>query len=148
ELSLLTSMGAQPASVIPRPFYENRINGRMDYTINSKHSAYFSVSTQANNSLNDQSAGFYDLTSGHFTVNHLNVANLTVNSTLSPTLINQLSVGTQYWNNLIDSKTRAPLFTFADGIQFGTNTNVPQQSIQRKYQFKDDIAKSFGKHTI
>src|ERR1043166_7706484 len=147
ELNLATSIGAKPAAVIPRPFYENRINGRMDWTINQKHSAYFSVSTQANDSLNDQSDGTMDLTEGNFTVNHLQVANLSFNSAFTPTLVNQLTLGWQYWNNLIDSKTRTPLITFPDA-QFGTNTNVPQNSIQRKYQFKDDISKIMGNHTF
>jgi hypothetical protein len=106
------------------------------------------VTTQANNSLNDQSNGFFDLTEGNFTVNHLQVANLTVNSSLTPTLINQFTAGFQYWNNLIDSTTKVPLFTFPTGIQFGTNTNVPQNSIQRKYQFKDDVTKIVGRHTF
>ncbi|HEY6307098.1 MAG TPA: TonB-dependent receptor [Candidatus Angelobacter sp.] len=148
QLQLVTNLGAQPASTIPTPFFENRLNGRLDWTINSKHSVYFSVSTQANNSLNDQSGGTFDLTEGNFTKNHLQIANLTVNSAFSPTLINQFTLGFQYWNNLIDSATRAPLFTFPNSIQFGTNTNVPQNSIQRKYQFKDDVAKTFGKHTF
>src|SRR5215472_4532741 len=151
ELKLVTNLGAQPAAIIPTPFYENRINGRMDWTINNKHSAYLSVSTQANNSLNDQSASTFDLTEGNFTVNHLQVANLTLNSALTPTLINQFTVGFQYWNNVIDSPTRAPNFTFplsAGTIQFGTNINVPQGSVQRKYQFKDDLSKGVGKHTF
>jgi Carboxypeptidase regulatory-like domain/TonB dependent receptor len=148
ELTLATPIGAQPAAVIPTPFFENRINGRMDWTINSKHSAYFSVTTQANNSLNDQSDGTLDLTAGNFTINHLQIANLTLNSAISPTLVNQFTLGFQYWNNLIDSKNRAPLVTFLGGEQFGTNTNVPQNSIQRKYQFKDDIAKTIGRHTF
>src|SRR5215472_3284851 len=159
ELSLVKGLGplvggldAQPAATVPTPFYENRLNGRLDYTINSKHSAYLSVSTQANNSLNDQSNGQFDLSEGNFTVNHLQIANLTVNSALSDTLINQFTAGWQYWNNLIDSTTKVPLFTFPNGtptgIQFGTNTNVPQNSIQRKFQFKDDIAKTMGRHTF
>src|SRR5215470_7555194 len=151
ELKLVTNLGAQPAAIIPTPFYENRINGRMDWTINNKNSAYLSVSTQANNSLNDQSASTFDLTEGNFTINHLQVANLTLNSALTPTLINQFTVGFQYWNNLIDSPTRAPNFTFplsAGTIQFGTNINVPQGSVQRKYQFKDDLSKGVGKHTF
>ena len=147
QLQLVTALGAQPAAIIPRPFYENRINGRMDWTINHQHSAYLSVSTQANDSLNDQSDGTMDLTEGNFTVNHLQVANLTFNSAFTPTLVNQLTLGWQYWNNLIDSKTRAPLVTFPDA-QFGTNTNVPQNSIQRKWQFKDDVSKTVGKHTF
>jgi hypothetical protein len=148
ELSRVTNLGAQPAATIPTPFFENRINGRLDWTINPNHSAYFSVSTQANNSLNDQSGGLFDLSEGNFTINHLQVANLTVNSAFTPTLINQFTFGFQYWNNLIDSTTKVPLFTFPKGIQFGTNTNVPQNSIQRKYQFKDDLSKTFGNHTF
>src|SRR6266851_597182 len=148
ELSLVTSLGAQPISVVPTPFFGNRLNGRLDYTFNSKHSAYLSVSTQANNSLNDQSGATFDASEGNFTKNHLQVANLTVNSAFSPTLVNQFTAGFQYWNNLIDSTTRAPLFTFPNNIQFGTNTNVPQNSIQRKFQFKDDVSKTFGNHTF
>jgi hypothetical protein len=147
QLNLVTSLGAQPASVVPTPFFENRLNGKLDYTINSKHSAYLSVSTQANNSLNDQSNGTFDLTEGNFTVNHMQIANLSLASSLSPTLVNQLTLGFSYWNNLIDSTTRAPLVTFPDA-QFGTNTNIPQQSFQTKFQFKDDVAKTVGRHTF
>jgi hypothetical protein len=147
ELQLVTSLGAQPAAVIPTPFFENRLNGRLDWTINDKHSAYISVSTQANNSLNDQSNGTFDLTEGNFTKNHLQVANLTLNSSLTPTLVNQFTFGFQYWNNLIDSTNRVPLITFPSA-QFGTNTNIPQNSIQRKYQFKDDVTKTIGRHTF
>jgi len=147
QLNLVTSLGAQPSATIPTPFYENRIAGRLDWTINSKHTAYLSVATQANNSLNDQSGGGFDLTEGNFTKNHLQVANLTLNSAFSSRLLNQFTVGWQYWNNLIDSKTRTPLITFPSA-QFGTNTNVPQESIQRKWQFKDDLSKTVGKHTF
>src|SRR6266699_7145167 len=151
QLNLVTSLGAQPAATVPTPFFENRVAGRMDWTINSKHTAYLSVATQANNSLNDQSDGTFDLTEGNFTKNHLQIANLTLNSVFSPTLINQFTAGWQYWNNLIDSTTRTPLVTFPLGqssVQFGTNTNVPQESIQRKWQFKDDLSKTVGKHTF
>src|SRR5713101_6350822 len=147
QLKLVTSLGAQPSPTIPTPFYENRIAGRMDWNISSKHTAYLSVATQANNSLNDQSDGTFDLTEGNFTVNHMQIANITLNSAFTPTLINQFTAGWQYWNNLIDSTTRAPLITFPSA-QFSTNTNVPQQSIQRKFQFKDDLSKIVGKHTF
>ncbi len=147
QLNLVTSLGAQPAANVPTPFFENRIAGRLDWTINSKHSLYLAVATQANNSLNDQSDGTFDLTEGNFTKNHLQLANLTLNSAFSSTLLNQFTAGWQYWNNLIDSTTRTPLITFPLA-QFGTNTNVPQESIQRKWQFKDDLSKTVGKHTF
>jgi hypothetical protein len=132
ELVLAKNAGlaAQPATSIPTPFYETRYNARMDWSINSKNSVYGSYSVQTNNSLNDQSTGTDDLTNGNFTTNHLIVANVTLSSLLSPTSVNQLTAGYQYWNNLIASNISAPLVTFPDSIQFGTNTNVPQHSWQ------------------
>jgi carboxypeptidase family protein len=149
ELVLAQNAGlaAQPAATIPRPFYEWRYNGRMDWIINSKNTAYLSYNSQANDSLNDQSDGTGDLTNGNFTKNHLQLANFTLNSILSNTTINQFTLGYQYWNNIIDSHISAPLVIFPDA-SFGTNTNVPQQSFQRKWQFKDDVSKTIGKHTL
>ncbi len=149
ELMLAKSAGlaAQPATSIPTPFYETRYNGRVDWTINSKNSLYASYSAQTNNSLNDQSTGTGDLTNGNFTTNHLIVANVTLNSLISPTAVNQFTAGYQYWNNLIASNISAPLVTFPDA-SFGTNTNVPQQSWQKKWQFRDDVSKTIGKHTL
>jgi outer membrane receptor protein involved in Fe transport len=149
ELTLAANAGlaAQPAATIPRPFYETRYNGRLDWTINDRNSAYISYSSQANDSLNDQSDTKGDLTNGNFTVNHLQVANLTLTSQLAPTMVNQFTFGWQYWNNLIASDISAPLVVFPSAY-FGTNTNVPQQSFQRKWQFRDDLSKTIGKHTL
>ena len=77
ELTLAKSAGlaADPASSIPRPFFETRYNGRLDWTVNNRNTAYVSYNSQANNSLNDQSDGTGDLTNGNFTTNHLQLAN-------------------------------------------------------------------------
>jgi outer membrane receptor protein involved in Fe transport len=149
ELVLAKNAGlaAQPALVVPRPFHEWRYNGRTDWTINNRNTAYISYSSQANDSLNDQSDGTMDLTEGNFTTNHLQIANFTLNSMLSHSLVNQFTFGFQYWNNLIASHINAPLVTFPSA-QFGTNGNVPQQSFQRKWQFKDDVSKTIGNHTL
>ena len=87
------------ASLSTRP----ATTARMDWTINNKNSAYVSYSSQANNSLNDQSDGTRRSDNGNFTVNHLQLANFTLNSLLSNSTVNQFTVGFQYWNNLIAS---------------------------------------------
>ena len=149
ELTIAANAGlaAQPALVIPRPFYETRYNGRLDWTINKNNTAYVSYNSQANNSENDQSDGTGDLTNGNYTRNHLQLANFTLSSILPNNMVNQFTFGYQYWNNLIASNISAPLVVFPSA-SFGTNTNVPQQSFQRKWQFKDDISKTFGNHTL
>jgi hypothetical protein len=140
-------LAAQPSAEIPRPFFETRYNGRLDWTLNSRNNMYASYSAQSNNSNNDQSDGTGDLTNGNFTTNQMIIANVTLNSLLSNSSVNQFTAGYQYWNNLIASHISAPLVTFPDA-SFGTNTNVPQQSWQRKWQFRDDISKTIGKHTL
>jgi hypothetical protein len=149
ELTLAKANGfaAEPEAAIPRPFYEWRYNARMDWNINSKNSVYASYTSQSNNSLNDQSSGISDATNGNYTTNHLQLASISLNSLLSSTTVNTLTMGYQYWNNLIASNISAPLITFPDA-NIGTNTNVPQQSWQRKWQFRDDMSKTIGKHTL
>lgn len=150
ELTLVKSLGADPASIIPTPYHDTRINARIDHTLNSRHNIFASYSDQKNLGLNDQFAGIggrADLTAGNFTKNRLLLGNVTLNSAFSNTVVNAATVGYQYWNNLIDTDKKVPTFTFPTGITFGTNTNVPQQSYQSKYQFKDDLSITRGNHT-
>jgi outer membrane receptor for ferrienterochelin and colicin len=149
ELTIAKANGFadQPSATIPRPFFEWRYNGRTDWVVDSKNTVYLSYTSQVNDSLNDQSDATMDLTEGNFTRNHMIVSNLTWNSLFSSTTVNQFTFGYQYWNNLIDSDLRAPNVIFPHA-SFGTNTNVPQQSFQKKWQFRDDLSKTVGRHTF
>src|SRR2546426_232581 len=140
------TLAAQPAATISTPYTDTRYNGRLDHNFNANHHFFLSFATQGNRDLNDQSGNSNDLSEGNFQTNQLYVANATLNSVFSSRLVNSFTAGWQYWNNLIDSTTRAPLFVFPKGISFGTNTNVPQQSYQKKWQFRDDVSFTRGKH--
>lgn len=148
ELVLLQPFGAQPAHNIPTPYFDWRYNGRYDHRFNEKHSMFLTYSNQNNRGLNDQSGSTNDLTGGNFTTNQLILANLTLNSVLSPTVVNSFTAGYQYWNNLIDTNQKVPQLSFPGGIFIGTNTNVPQESFQRKWQFRDDLSMNRGKHNF
>lgn len=148
ELTRVTSLGAQPSATIPTPYFDWRYTARLDHQFNSSNSAFFTYSAQKNRGLNDQSGSLNDLTAGNFTTNSLILSNLTLNSVLTPRMVNALTVGYQYWNNVIDTASKVPTFTFPGGITFGTNTNVPQESIQKKWQFRDDLSITYGKHAL
>jgi outer membrane receptor protein involved in Fe transport len=149
ELKLASAIGAVAAATVPTPFFENRYNGRLDQKFSDRETAYLSVSAQANNGNNDQEDTFGDVSVGNYTFNHMQIANLTLNSVFSPTLVNSLTLGSQYWNNIIATNSpSAPYITFAGGEWAGQNVNVPQQSFQRKWQFRDDVTKNMGKHTM
>ncbi|HYX29571.1 MAG TPA: TonB-dependent receptor [Pyrinomonadaceae bacterium] len=155
ELSLVANFpnpygipGAVPSAIIPLPYEDTRVNVRIDHTFNTKHSMFVSYNDQKNLGENDQSGQRNDLSQGNFTKNRLQLANFTLNSAFSSSVVNAATVGYQYWNNLIDTKNKVPTITFPSGISFGTNVNVPQQSYQQKYQFKDDLSMSRGNHTF
>src|SRR6266498_573457 len=150
ELQRVQFLGAVPASIVPTPYKDWRINARIDHRFNANHSIFATYNDQSNLGLNDQFAGVggrADLTAGNFTKNRLLLGNITLNSVLSNSVVNAATVGYQYWNNLIDTENKVPTFTYPTGITFGKNTNVPQQSYQAKYQFKDDLSITRGKHT-
>src|SRR5258706_8461910 len=154
ELTILAANGfaAQPAPVIAQPYFDWRYNGRIDHRFNEKNNFSFSYTNQNNIGNNDQATSVSDLTAGNFTTNQLIIANANVTSVISPRIVNSATVGFQYWNNLIDTPNKFPTFTFGNAANpdatFGTNVNVPQQSFQRKWQFKDDISIVSGKHTF
>ncbi len=149
ELSLAKSIGADPAPSIPTPFYEWRYNARVDHRFNANNTASLVYNGQKNNGLNDQSGNQNDLTAGNFTTNRLILTSFNLNSVLSSHVVNSFTAGYQYWNNLIDtSKYSQYTVSFPSGAYFGTNINVPQESIQKKWQFKDDISIIHGNHTI
>lgn len=148
QLTAAQPLGALPLRTIQTPFNDQRYTGRLDWTISTKHQFYVTYNNQSNNSQNDQSTALVDSTAGNFTTNQLILANATLNSVLSPRTVNSFTAGYQYWHNLIDSNTRAPYFTFPSGAAFGTNPNVPQESYQAKWQFREDISFTRDKHTL
>ncbi len=148
ELLLVQSLGARPAAVLPTPYKDWRINARIDHTFNSKHNMFLTYNDQSNIGLNDQATQRVDLTQGNFTKNRLLLGNFSVNSILTSNTVNAFTVGYQYWHNLIDSEEKTTTFIFPSTIGFGTNVNVPQESYQSKYQFKDDLSINRGNHTF
>jgi hypothetical protein len=147
ELLLVQNLGAQPAKTIPTPYYDWRYNGRLDHRFSSKHNFFVSYANQNNRGLNDQSGTNNDLTAGNFTTNQLILASASLNSVLSNSTVNSVTMGYQYWNNLIDSNKYVPNMAFP-GLYFGTNGNVPQQTSQAKWQFRDDMAVNKGDHSL
>jgi hypothetical protein len=149
ELSLLKDAGfaVQLAHSIPTPYFDWRYNGRVDHRINDKNTISASYSNQNNRGLNDQAVSTGDLSAGNFTTNQLIIANATVSSVLSPNIVNSFTSGYQYWHNLIDESPRYLQFAFPSA-SLGTRTAVPQESFQRKWQFKDDIAFNHGAHSF
>lgn len=148
ELALVTSLGAKPSPTIPTPYRDQRYTGRLDHQFTPNHRLSLTHNAQGNRGLNDQSGQTNDLTAGNFTTNQLLLSSAALTSTLGARTVNTITAGYQYWNNLIDSETKVPNLAFPNNIYFGTNGNVPQQSFQRKWQVRDDLAIAMGRHSF
>jgi hypothetical protein len=146
ELSLLpASFGANPVHSLPTPYFDWRYNGRVDHRIDEKNNVSFSYANQNNRGLNDQATS--TLIQNNFTTNQLIIANGSWNSVITPNIVNAVTLGYQYWHNVIQTDTPGLQNVFPAG-NFGTAGAVPQESVQRKWQFKDDIAITKGKHSF
>ena len=146
-ISLPYGLTVIPQQTISTPYYDWRYNGRVDHHINEKNTFSASYSNQNNNGLNDQATSTSDGSQTNFTTNQLIIANASFNSVITPNVVNSATVGYQYWHNLISASSFLPNATFPN-LSLGTNPNVPQESVQRKWQFKDDIAINHGKHSF
>jgi len=146
-LTLPYGLTVDPVQTIAQPYFDWRYNGRIDHHLNDKNTVSFSYSNQNNRGLNDQAGSTSDGSQTNYTTNQLIIANGSWNSVLTPNIVNSFTAGYQYWNNLIDTNQFVPNLAFPD-LSAGTNPNVPQQSYQRKWQFKDDIAITKGKHSF
>jgi hypothetical protein len=147
QLNLITNLGAKPVSSIPTPYFDWRYNGRVDHRINDKNNLSVSYSNQNNTGLNDQASSSGDVSTGNFTTNQLIIANATLSSILSPSLVNVFTAGYQYWHNVIGTNAATDRLVFPSAT-IGTSSSVPQESVQKKWQFKDDVAIEKGKHSL
>ena len=140
--------GSDFVSEIPTPYNDTLLTSRVDHNLTDRQSMFYRFAYQKNDSPNDQVANpaTTDLTGGNTDDNELYsfVANHTW--TLSPTKLNQFSFHFQDFSNAILAVTTNPQLQFPGGITIGANTNVPQATTERKYQFRNDFSWTAGKH--
>ena len=140
--------GSNFVSEIPTPYDDTLLTAKVDHNLNDKQSMFYRFAYQKNSSPNDQVANpaTTDLTGGNTDDNKLYsfVANHTW--TLSPTKLNQFSFHYQDFSNAILGVTTNPQLQFPGGITIGANTNVPQATEERKFQFRDDFSWQSGNH--
>ena len=132
---------------VPTPYFDWRYNGRLDHHINDKNTIFLTYSNQNNNGNNDQATNQSDLTAGNTTTNQFILGNVTWNSVINDHIVNSFVDGVPVLEQQDSGHGGdVPYFTFPDGTNFGTNVNVPQQSYQKKWQFKDDLSWTKGNH--
>lgn len=151
--SLLPQIAAIPgvtaSPTIPLPYNDTLLTVKIDHRISDKQTMFYRYAFQKNDSPNDQfDAGLpADLAGGNLNNNKLTSFVVNHTYTLSPRVLNQFSFHFQDFTNEILGVTTDPNIVFPS-VQSGANVNVPQQTKERKFQFRDDISVLRGQHSM
>jgi len=141
--------GVTASSTIPLPYNDTLLTVKVDHHYSDKQVLMYRFAYQKNDSPNDQFDPSVpaDLTGGNLNNNRLYSILGSDTYTLSPTKLNTLSFHYQDFKNAILGVTTNPNIVFPS-VQTGANVNVPQQTIERKFQFRDDFSLIAGKHAM
>jgi len=157
---------AFPVSTLPFPYVDTMGVGRLDYTVSSKQNIFFRYARQKWTNPNDQlgntnSPFLADASQSQQDLNNFHDASLGYNVTLAPNKVNSLNLHFQDMVNAIvaaptknftvptlSGSALNPNINFGDGTNVGQNVNVPQQTLIRKYQVRDDFNWTHGKHNM
>lgn len=141
--------GAQPVPVIPSPYDDWLFTVKVDQRLTADNQIFYRYSYQQNSSPNDQVAvpATTDLTGGNTNENKLHSFVFSLTSTLSANTLNEFKFHFQDFDNAILGVTDQPNLVFPS-VQIGKNVNVPQATLERKFQMRDDFSWLVGKHTL
>ncbi|HVM92047.1 MAG TPA: carboxypeptidase regulatory-like domain-containing protein [Terriglobales bacterium] len=155
---------AYPVSTLPSPYIDTMATIKLDYKLNDKQNLFLRYGRQKWTVPNDQLGTPFnsDGTQGTTDINNFHDLTLAHNWTVATNKVNTFNFHIQDMVNIIgDAPTNTftyplsdgstiqnPNIAFGDGTNVGINVNVPQETLIRKYQFKDDFNWSHGKHDM
>ncbi|HWW77732.1 MAG TPA: carboxypeptidase-like regulatory domain-containing protein, partial [Pyrinomonadaceae bacterium] len=151
SISFLEPLGYEAVQFLPQPFNDTQYTVKGDFNLNSKNTLVTRFAGQNNDALNDQ-AGFLvvrtDLSGGNESLNTLYSFLANETWVASQRTVNQFTYQYTTFDNRINATTELNNLAFPSGIVVGRNGNVPQQTIQKKHQFRDDISHNRGNHSF
>jgi hypothetical protein len=162
ELSLFPL--ADPVSQLPVPYKDHLLTIKIDHQISDKQNMAYRYGRQRWVNPNDQLGNPFvaDLSQTQSNTNQFHDFNIQHNYTFSGTKVNSINLHFQdFVNEILAAPTREftvpvagggtatnPNIVFPSGAEVGTNVNVPQQTLIRKYQIRDDFAWTRNRHNM
>ena len=141
--------GANAVQSIPTPYSDTLFTGKVDHRINDRQTMFYRLAYQKNSSPNDQvtNPATTDLSGGSTNENKLwdFVGNHTM--TFGSNKVNQFTFHFQDFKNEILGVTDDPIMIFPT-VRIGPAASVPQATLERKFQFRNDISWMRGNHTL
>ena len=155
---------AFPVNTLPSTYIDDLGTVKLDYKISDRQNLSLRYGRQKWTAPNDQLGNpiTTDGTQSNADINNFHDLTVGYNLTVSTNKVNSLNI---HFQDMVNAIPESPLHTFtypvagggtvtnpnillADGSSVGININVPQQTLIRKYQFRDDFNWMQGKHNM
>ncbi|HUU38188.1 MAG TPA: TonB-dependent receptor [Candidatus Desulfaltia sp.] len=121
------------------PFSQNLLTLNLTHQINSRHSLKLRYGFQYDKTENLGIGGEYAVSNGYSSKNTNHNLMLSHTWIVKPNLLNEARAVYQYFDNRSDPNSTEPTHYFSIG-GFGQARNMPQETRQTKYQFRDDLS--------
>ncbi len=164
ELSQFSTpaVSAEPVSQLAVPYKDHLLTVRVDHRINDNQSMFYRYGRQRWENPNDQLGDPFvtDLSQTTSNTNQFHDLVIGHNWVISARKVNSFGAHFSDFVNVIGA-TQERMFTlptatgtatnpriFFPSGEIGQNENVPQQTLQRKYQVRDDFSLTHNRHNI
>ncbi|HJR59656.1 MAG TPA: TonB-dependent receptor [Vicinamibacterales bacterium] len=144
-LQVVDTLGLFPNEdgVYTTPYRENLVTGKVTANFNSAN--YLSVRYGRNTNSQPYGADPRTVPSGWGdSENTFNSINVNHNLVLGGSRLNEFIFQFADFANAISARSLDPQITFPNGVSVGQNTNTPQQTQQKKWQFRNDFSWSMS----
>ena len=123
-----------------KPFRNHLFTAKTDFTLNDANSMIVRYSREDNKREHDFIGGNTLKSAGALNTNVIDSVIVKNTSVIGGSKVNEALVLFQYFDNNITANDPSRPSIATPDFTFGANTNTPQQTIQRRWQFKDDFA--------
>jgi len=140
-LQVVDTLGLFPNEdgVYTTPYRENLITGKVTANLNAAN--YLAVRYGRNTNSQPYGADPRTVPSGWGdSENTFNSINVNHNVVLGGSKLNEFIFQFADFANAISARSLDPQITFPNGVSVGQNTNTPQQTQQKKWQFRNDFS--------
>jgi hypothetical protein len=122
------------------PFRDHLITAKTDFRFNDANSMIVRYAREDNTRENDFIGGNVLRSGGALNTNVIDSVIGKATTVIGANMVNEALVLFQYFENNITANDNTNPSIAAPDFTFGANANTPQQTIQKRWQFKDDLA--------
>jgi outer membrane receptor protein involved in Fe transport len=142
DYATVNTNGALPSQEgsFPQPFRNNFVLAKVDFQWNESNTLVARYGLEDNNRTHDFIGGSTLASSGALNTNKTHSGVLKNTTVLGNSKLNELVLTYQHFENNITAEDNSKPGIVTPDFTFGANLNTPQQTIQQRFQVRDDFS--------